>query len=488
MSNYQVYVLSQNGKPLMPTKRFGKVRRLLKSGRAKVVCFKPFTIQLLYKTSEYTQPLTLGIDPGSKKIGIAVRKENGELIEAIQLETRTANVTQNMADKRMHRRSRRQHQRKKRQRAKKQATCFKQKKYKIAGTAKELQCQIIKPKLVRFNNRRREGGWLTPTARHLLETHINLIKSIAKRLRIWTVCLEYGKFDLQKLDNPDIRGKQYQNGRKKGYANTREYVLCRDRHTCRLCKKTNVPLYVHHVRWKSEGCEHGPENLLTLCMKCHKLVHEDPKVDAKVKELFTGIEKRMVHTTLLNTIMPSFYQWTSQFASVLITYGYETKEKRFELKLPKQHHIDAYLTTLGKASEATDIDWNAAPVYKYIQVRRHHRQLIHATRDRNYKDGKKIVAKNRHKRLGQKQDSLADLIKCKGEKITNQLRVLPGKKVIRSKFTGFSKGDVVRYKGHNYVVKGYGEMGRRIGFVGHKDYVLTKKCRLIARNKGIVCL
>ncbi len=41
-----VYVLSKEGKPLMPTERYGKVRRMLRDGRAKVVKAKPFTIQL----------------------------------------------------------------------------------------------------------------------------------------------------------------------------------------------------------------------------------------------------------------------------------------------------------------------------------------------------------------------------------------------------------------------------------------------------------
>ena len=107
MTDYKVYVVSKSGKPLMPTKRFWRVRRLLKSGRAKVICRHPFTIQLLYETTEYTQPLTMGIDPGSKHIGIAVRKENGEIVETGVLETRTREVTENMSERRVHRRSRR---------------------------------------------------------------------------------------------------------------------------------------------------------------------------------------------------------------------------------------------------------------------------------------------------------------------------------------------------------------------------------------------
>ena len=54
---YVVYVLNKDGSPLMPTKRFGHVRRMLKSGQAKAVSTKPFVIQLLYDSTEYTQPL-----------------------------------------------------------------------------------------------------------------------------------------------------------------------------------------------------------------------------------------------------------------------------------------------------------------------------------------------------------------------------------------------------------------------------------------------
>ena len=66
-----VYVLNINGQPLMPTSRHGKVRRLLKSGQAKVIKRCPFTIQLLYESTSHTQPISLGIDAGSKHIGLS---------------------------------------------------------------------------------------------------------------------------------------------------------------------------------------------------------------------------------------------------------------------------------------------------------------------------------------------------------------------------------------------------------------------------------
>ena len=64
-----VYVLNQNGQPLMPTENHAKVRVLLKQGKVKVINKCPFTIQLLYDSTHYVQSVSLGIDAGSKHIG-----------------------------------------------------------------------------------------------------------------------------------------------------------------------------------------------------------------------------------------------------------------------------------------------------------------------------------------------------------------------------------------------------------------------------------
>jgi hypothetical protein len=76
----RVFVLSKSGQPLMPTQRFGKVRRMLKDGRAKVVSHEPFTIQLQYEATAYVQPVTLGIDAGYETIGYSVVTDREELI------------------------------------------------------------------------------------------------------------------------------------------------------------------------------------------------------------------------------------------------------------------------------------------------------------------------------------------------------------------------------------------------------------------------
>jgi len=485
----KVYVISKSGKPLMPTERFGKVRRLLKSGKAKVVHRKPFTIQLLYETTEIVQPLILGVDTGANDIGVVVTKEDGEPVFLGELETRTIEVAQNMKDRCEHRRARRRHRREKRKRrAKAAGTIFEKKKYHINGCEEAITCKLIKPGMVRFENRKRADKWLTPTCTHLLQTHINFIKKIAKILPIAIVNFEYAKFDLHKINNPDVKGKDYQNGRKKGYVNTAEYVLCRDKHSCQLCKVKSGKMRVHHVIWQSENGSDTPENLVTLCEKCHEKVHNNQKADKKIKGLFEGIKKKYVHATILNSVLPKLFQWLkSTFENVNKTYGYETKEKRWEYNLPKSHVVDAYLIAIG---DNPPHDLTSCESFLFKQFRRHNRANIKRQEDRKYYIGKKKVAVNRNKRTGQTFDSLKDLVtKCaEHETVLNLLTVKPATRPKRST-KPFGMGDVVKFRGGIHIVKGF--TGNYLGFVDAADGKYNKNIKeaeLVIKNQGIVCI
>ena len=99
----QVYVIDLNGNPLMPTTRCGHVRRMLKGGEAKVFQREPFTIQLLYETTDFVQDIDLGIDAGSKTIGVSACTEKEE-VYAAEVENRT-DVTKNLSERRQFRRS-----------------------------------------------------------------------------------------------------------------------------------------------------------------------------------------------------------------------------------------------------------------------------------------------------------------------------------------------------------------------------------------------
>lgn len=78
-----VYVISKDGQPLMPTSRFGKVRRLLRDKKAKVISRCPFTIKLLYEPeSLVVQEVVLGQDTGSKHVGTACMANNRVLYQS----------------------------------------------------------------------------------------------------------------------------------------------------------------------------------------------------------------------------------------------------------------------------------------------------------------------------------------------------------------------------------------------------------------------
>ena len=66
----KVYVLNMRGQPLMPCSP-AKTRHLLEANKVKVKHRTPFTIQLSIATGETKQDVTLGVDAGSKHIGLS---------------------------------------------------------------------------------------------------------------------------------------------------------------------------------------------------------------------------------------------------------------------------------------------------------------------------------------------------------------------------------------------------------------------------------
>lgn len=76
-----VYVINIEGNPLMPCKE-AKARKLLKQNKAKIYKREPFTIQLLFPCDNKTQDITLGVDAGSKHIGLSATTTRKELYAA----------------------------------------------------------------------------------------------------------------------------------------------------------------------------------------------------------------------------------------------------------------------------------------------------------------------------------------------------------------------------------------------------------------------
>ena len=202
-----VYVVSQNGKPLMPSYRYAHVRILLKGGMAKVIKTKPFTIKLLYETTEYTQPLYGGTDPGRTNIGNAVLNQDGEPVYTDHVETRNKQIPDLMKERAAHRNASRRGERHRRQRRaiKNGTITFPLEKERILlGCEEPIINKFIINSEARFSNRKRPPGWLTPTARQLVQTTLNMVKKILTILPVTDWTLEINRFAFMLMEDGTV--------------------------------------------------------------------------------------------------------------------------------------------------------------------------------------------------------------------------------------------------------------------------------------------
>ena len=332
-----IYVLSQHGQPLMPTENHAKVRALLKHGKAKVIQRCPFTIQLLYESTTHTQKINLGIDAGSKTIGVSATTDSKVLYES-EVVLRN-DIVELLSGRRALRNSRRSR-----------------------------KTRYRKP---RFDNRKKPDGWLAPSIRQKIETHVTVVGNVMKILPVTKIIVETASFDIQKIKNPEIEGEGYQHGEQLDFWNVREYVLFRDGHTCQCCKgksKDNI-LNVHHIESRKTG-GNAPNNLITLCETCHKAYHKG--IITLPKEIHRGMRFR--DAAFMGIMRWAFYDRLKELynplgAEVINTYGYITKNTRIEHGLPKEHYVDARCISDNPAAKPLD------HYYFQKKVRCHNRQI-----------------------------------------------------------------------------------------------------------------
>ncbi len=311
-SNIRVFVRNLRGKPLMPTYA-SKARRLLKSGRAKIVGYKPFTIQLLYACGEAVQPVSVGVDEGFKYVGVSAVSQNQVLFRA-EIELRQ-DVSSNLTTRAQCRHSRRNRKTRYRQ--------------------------------PRFNNRRRGENWLPPSIQSKVDITFSWIDRLMALLPNPKLRIEVGKFDpalMQAIENgePIPEGADYQNGPAAGYYDVRYYVFARDDYTCQVCKKKGGILHTHHIVYKSKGGTNRADNLITVCSDCHTdeahkkggVLYEWMQKGKKVKQYKAP--------TFMNIIRRRTF---AKYPDAKITYGSETTPHRKELGLEKSHANDAVAIT-----------------------------------------------------------------------------------------------------------------------------------------------
>lgn len=338
-----VYVLNKHGEPLMPCSP-GKARILLKQQKACAVKRTPFTIKLLHGSAGYKQPVTLGVDAGSKHAGLSASTEKRELYS--EEFTPRNDVVELLSTRRQNRRSRRN--RKTRYRA------------------------------PRFNNRvhSKHKGWLAPSVEVKIQEHITVIKRICRILPVTLVRVETAEFDTQRLKamlagKPLPVGTDYQLGEMYDEYNVRQYVLKRDNYTCQCCgahttAKKAVKLHVHHLESRKVG-GNAPSNLITLCTACHDNLHKgkvtlDGKKRGKTLRdaAFMGIMRNTLLTRLRNELN----------IPVQNTYGYITKLLREQNDIKKSHVNDARCISKHPLAEPCSVCYCTKAI-------RHHNRQIH---------------------------------------------------------------------------------------------------------------
>jgi RRXRR protein/HNH endonuclease len=328
-----VYVQDQSGRPLMPTRRLGQVRRWLTSGRARVVRCTPFTIRLLDRDGGHTQPLQAGVDLGTAHVGVSVLSPKQELFAA-EFRLRT-DLSQLLTQRRQFRRARRHR-----------------------------KVRYRKP---RFLNRKRKDP-LAPSVRAKVEETLQVVRFVARLLPITGWTFEIGNFDPHRFAHPEVEGKGYQRGEQADFENVRAYVLWRDRHQCQGCHggSGDPVLTVHHLRPRAEGGSDRPANLLTLCRTCHERHHQEQALDLKPPPSLRD-------PTQLNLIKVHVLRATVELPRS-VTFGYLTKVRRRELWLSKSHVNDAFVIAGGESHA------RARMRYLGVFARRQNRKLTRGKR------------------------------------------------------------------------------------------------------------
>lgn len=479
--NMYVYVLDKGGRPLMPTRRYGHVEKLLKHGKARIASRVPFVIQLKYDVPGITQPLYGGTDPGRTNIGNSVLDGKGRTVYKDHVTSRNREIPVLMSERKEHRQASRRGERLvRKRRAKKRGTTreFPEGRM-LPGCDEPLALKDIINTEARFNNRKRPEGWLTPTATHLVRTHVNMVKRIMKILPVTHWTLEINRFAFMLMEDGTVSGTDFQNGRMKGYSSVEAYIHAMQGGRCCLCGE-EIDHY-HHIVPRSRGGSNRPDNIVGICEKCHREIHLHEAEIALI-----GEKKKFRALSVLNQAIPFISnELEDMFRDNCSTCtGYETKKTREKHNIQKDHDNDA-VCIAAYASPADDISDDIG-TFEVKQFRRHDRAIIRCQRERTYYLDGKAIAKNRKPRFEQKGKALSDLNLPRKE--LSRLTVKKSTRYYNTKERIFPGAEFF-YEGKRYIVSGTLSNGQYLRAVGDtKTNYPVAKIKITRKNTGLVYL
>ncbi len=318
-----VFVLDINRNPPNPVHP-AEARLLLSQQKAAVLRQYPFTIILKEASADVEpEPLRVKIDPGSKVTGFAVINDNtGEIVFAMELEHRGGYIKKSLESRRAIRRSRRNRK--------------------------------VRYREPRCENRSRPKGWLPPSLKsrvHNLETWVN---RLSRYCNVKGISLELVRFDMPKIQHPEISGVEYQQGELMGYE-VREYLLEKWRRKCAYCGEGDVPLEIEHIVPKSKGGSNRVSNLTLACTPCNQKKGNKPveqfllKKPELLKKISAKAKAPLKDAAAVNATRWNLFRTLKETGiSVETGSGGLTKFNRTTRELPKTHWLDA--ACIGKST------------------------------------------------------------------------------------------------------------------------------------------
>jgi hypothetical protein len=308
------FVLDTQGNKLSPTKE-NRAWYLIRKEKAILKNKFPMVIQLkkeILVDEIDSTPVHLGIDDGSKFVGIALvqecKRKNKPLFKGT-IELRT-DVKDKMTIRRGYRRYRRSH-----------------KKYRPA----------------RFNNRSSsiKEGRLTPSIGQKKDSILRVVNQLQKWIRITSISLEDVLIDIRALEKGYKPYKwEYQQSNRLD-ENIRKAVVLRDHNCCQDCGVTNTRMEVHHIIPRRLNGSDSIYNLITLYSTCHSDVTGDELKHSG--RLFKKIKGRNIpYNDAMHVMQGKSYLQNEliKIAPLALTTGGDTDNKRIDWGIDKSHAND----------------------------------------------------------------------------------------------------------------------------------------------------
>ena len=359
----RVFVVGSNAKPLMPCHP-ARARQLLQRRRARVHRFYPYTIRLVERKARVTQPVVLKIDPGAVTTGIALNRQ--------ELNDKTSQIVLHLAEL-THRG------------AQIRAALCQRRGYRHRRRSANLRYRAP-----RFLNRTRPKGWVPPSLQARVDNIVSWQRRYAKLVPITSIEIESVKFDLQKLENPEISGTAYQQGTLAGYE-LREYLLEKWDRKCAYCDAKNVPLQVEHIvpqrpnnPFAPKGSDR-PSNLTIACEPCNRAKSNRPIEEflaaqpGRLDRILSHTRKPLDAAAAVNATRATIVRELQGVSSIPVVSfsGGRTKFTRSKLGIPKTHALDA--ACVGEVEELQN--WKA-PVLRIKATGQGSYQRTRVTRNR----------------------------------------------------------------------------------------------------------